>query len=64
MRNLERDIMIAADRADYEIRQEEVEYLLSKEDKIITTFSFVDLIKFFIECSDNGFEVTVKKYGF
>ena len=64
MRNLKVDIMIAADRAGYKITQEELEYLLSKEDLIIRTLSFVDLIYFFIECGDNGFNKTIKKYNF
>ena len=62
MKTFKRDLSIAADRADYELTQDQLEYLLSKEDKMITTMSFVDLIYFFIECNDNGFDATVKKY--
>ena len=58
------DLIIAADRADYELTQDQLDYLSNKEDKIITKLSFVDLIYFFIECKDNGFEKTVEKYGF
>lgn len=64
MRNLAVDLRIAADRADYNLTEEQYEYLLTKEDKIVTTLSFVDLIMFFIECKDNGFNQAIKKYNF
>lgn len=56
------DLRIAADRADYELTEDQYEYLMKQEDKIETSLSFVDLIMFFIECKDNGFAQAIKKY--
>lgn len=56
------DLRIAADRADYELTEDQYEYLMKQEDKIETSLSFVDLIMFFIECKDNGFNQAIKKY--
>lgn len=62
MKNYRTDLIIAADRADYDLPETQLNYLADREDEMIKRFSFVDLIKFFIECKDNGFDKTIEKY--
>lgn len=62
MKSFKRDLEIAAAQADYELTNDQLIYLLANQDKIEIGFSFVEMIMFFLECKDKGFEATVARY--